>query len=64
MIFPIEFPFTKTIPLPVIMNPLMDFLNYELLSQFKVMYVLLFIWIIGIVIGCLKWIGNIISTKK
>ncbi|MGM9947517.1 M56 family metallopeptidase [Floccifex sp.] len=64
MIFPIEFPFTKTIPLPVIMNPLMDFLNYELLSQFKVMYVLLFIWIIGIVIGCIKWIGNIISTKK
>ncbi len=64
MIFPVEFPFTKTIPLPVIMNPIMDFLNFELFSQqFKVVYILLFIWIIGILIGCIKWAGNIISTK-
>ena len=56
MIFPVEFPFTKTIPLPVIMNPIMDFLNFELFSEIKVMYVLFFIWMTGIGFGLINHI--------
>ena len=64
MIFPVEFPFTKTIPLPVIMNPIMDFLNFELFSEIKVMYVLFFIWMTGIGFGLINHIKNLIVTNK
>lgn len=40
LFLPFELPFTKTIALPSIMNPIMSFLNYEIFHQLKVSHIL------------------------
>lgn len=64
LFLPFELPFTKTIALPSIMNPIMSFLNYEIFHQLKVSHILIVIWLIGVLIGVGRYVQNIILAKK
>ncbi len=64
LLIPFEFPFTITIPLPSIMNPLMNFLNYNVYHKTKIIHILSLIWLIGIIIGTYRYIQKIFSVKK
>lgn len=54
LLFPVEWPFTITLPFSWIMNPLQSFLDYRILGNFSVLYLLLTIWIIGCGIQVLR----------
>lgn len=64
LFFPFELPFTKTIALPFIMNPLTYFLDFEIFNHIKVLHIFLVIWLIGVLIGIGRYIQNIILAKE
>lgn len=64
LFFPFELPFTKTIALPYIMNPLTKFLDFEIFNRIKILHILITIWSIGVLIGIGRYIQNIISAKR
>lgn len=48
---PIEIPFTITVPFPVVMNPIWELLNYEIIYHIKIMDLLIIGWLLGVFIG-------------
>lgn len=64
LFFPFELPFTKTIALPSIMNPLTIFLDFEIFDGVNVLHFLIIIWLIGVLISMGRYVQNIISAKK
>ena len=64
LFFPFELPFTKTIALPSIMNPLTNFLGFEIFNGLNVLHILIVIWLVGVLIGMGRYVQNIISAKK
>ncbi|MSS01979.1 M56 family metallopeptidase [Erysipelotrichaceae bacterium LKV-178-WT-2G] len=61
LFLPFEWPFTITILFPTLMNPIFDFYTYKLVNNFTVLYLLIFIWIIGSIIQTIRFI---IQFKK
>ena len=64
LFFPFEFGFTTTIKLPLIMNPIIDFLQYNIYANIQTYQVLLSIWIVGFIYNLIYWILEIKSTKS
>lgn len=61
LLFPVEWPFTITLPFSWIMNPLQSFLDYRILGNFSVLYLLLTVWIVG---GGIQVLRLMIQVKK
>lgn len=61
LFLPFEWPFTITIPLAMVMNPLVSFLNLKLVGEFSVLSGMLLIWLVGTVIQTIRFI---IEYKK
>ena len=61
LLFPVEWPFTITLPFPWIMNPLQSFLDYKILDNFSVLSLLFVIWLIGCGIQVFRFL---IQLKK
>lgn len=64
LFFPFEFGFTTTIKLPLIMNPIIDFLQYNIYANIQTYQVLLSIWIVGFIYNLIYWILEIKNTKS
>ena len=61
LLFPVEWPFTITLPFSWIMNPLQSFPDYRILGNFSVLYLLLTVWIVG---GGIQVLRLMIQVKK
>lgn len=56
---PIEIPFTITVPFPVVMNPIWELLNYEIIYHIKIMDLLIIGWLLGVFIGIVIYVGRL-----
>lgn len=63
MFVPLEFKFTKTIVMPLIMNPIIELLQYKIYANVQVYQFLLLVWALGIIWNMIKWIRAIQITK-
>lgn len=63
MFVPLEFKFTKTIVMPLIMNPIIVLLQYKIYANVQVYQFLLLVWALGIIWNLIKWIRAIQITK-
>lgn len=63
MFVPLEFKFTKTIVMPLIMNPIIELLQYKIYANVQVYQFLLLVWALGIIWNLIKWIRAIQITK-
>lgn len=61
LLFPVEWPFTITLPFSWIMNPLQSFLDHKIFDNFSVLSLLFIIWMIGCGIQVFRFI---IQLKK
>ena len=59
MFVPLEFKFTKTIVMPLIMNPIIELLQYKIYANVQVYQFLLLVWALGIIWNMIKWIRAI-----
>ncbi|MGM9960951.1 MAG: M56 family metallopeptidase [Allobaculum sp.] len=56
LLFPVELPFTRTLRVPKLINPINEFLNTKLVGNFSVMYLLIVIWLIGCVVQTIRFL--------
>lgn len=56
---PVEMPFTITIPLPALMNPIWELLNHEILYDMSIMNLIISVWILGIIINIFVYIRRL-----
>lgn len=64
LFLPIEFPFTKTIVLPEIMNPIIEFKNFDVYKTYNISHIFILIWIVGIVIMFIKYCFDLHNQKN
>lgn len=63
LLYPSELPFTKTIPFSVVMNPLTEFFNYNLIHGLTILDIALYIWGIGSVLYTLYFLYNLLVAN-
>lgn len=61
---PIEYRFTKTIPVPFFMNPLMTFLTYPLILDIPIYVILISLWILGILFNLVRYIRELLYLNR
>ena len=61
---PFEFPFTISLYLSTLMNPINSFLNFEIYSSFTVIQFLIIIWILGSVTCFIFYIKKLCVSKQ
>lgn len=61
---PIEYRFTKTIPIPFLMNPLMTFLTYPLILDIPIYVILISLWISGILFNLVRYIRELLYLNR
>lgn len=64
LFFPFELAFTQTIKFPLIMNPIIAFLQHEIYNNIQVYQLVIIIWILGILFNFIKWIQLIKKTRN
>lgn len=64
LFIPIELRFTVTIPMPIIMNPISDFINFEVLHGVKILHILFFIWAFGIFMNLMMYIKRLVGLRR
>ncbi|MEJ8736620.1 M56 family metallopeptidase [Erysipelotrichaceae bacterium HCN-30851] len=64
LLIPTELFFTKTIPVSIIMNPIVEFFNYTLLSDITVLQISLIIWLLGFLFCFIRFIHNLLISNE
>lgn len=64
ILFPVELFFTKSIYISSIMNPIMEFFNYELSSNITILHISLSIWLFGFIIFGFRFIHELVVSYK
>ncbi|MEJ8738657.1 M56 family metallopeptidase, partial [Erysipelotrichaceae bacterium HCN-30851] len=64
LLLPIELFFTKSIYIGSIMNPIVEFFNYELTSNITILHISLFIWLFGSIVLSFRFIHELVISYK
>ena len=64
LLFPVELPFTHSIYIGSVMNPIQDFFDIELVKGITVLNLFCFFWIIGCIICLLMYLRRIRISKQ
>lgn len=64
LLFPVEFPFTRSIYIGLVMNPIQTFFEVELVKGITILNVFCILWIIGSIVCLLMYLRKIRMSKQ